>query len=221
MTTAKDGALDPDLADALEGYERFRQQFERDQAFFKGLAARKQKPRLLWIGCSDSRVVPAQITSADPGELFEIRNIANAVPPSGTTDDSVGAAIEYAVGHLGIDDIVVCGHTGCGGLQALLQGEIPAHEPHLARWLDNTRLAHRLVAAQGVDAAEHMAALVRAHVQFQIDNLLTYPLVRARVDAGQLGLHGWIYVMEQGELLAYDAGSGDWRELGAALRGAP
>ena len=107
-----------DIQDAKEGFERFRREFEQDKAFYKSLSTKKQKPRLLWIGCCDSRVVPAQITSADPGELFEVRNIANTVPPYGADDDSVGAAIEYALDHLGIDDIVVCGHTGCGGIQA-------------------------------------------------------------------------------------------------------
>jgi carbonic anhydrase len=106
--------IDLDIKDAMEGHERFRAQFEKDRAFYESLADKKQKPRLLWIGCADSRVVPAQITSADPGELFEVRNIANVVPPSDAYDDAVGAAIEYGVGHLGIDDIVVCGHTGCG-----------------------------------------------------------------------------------------------------------
>jgi carbonic anhydrase len=122
MTTRTDEkGVDLDIKDAVEGYRRFRQRVERDKAFYAGLAKAKQKPKLLWIGCCDSRVVPAQITSADPGELFEIRNIANCVPPSGSGDDSVGAAIEYALGHLWIDDIIVCGHTGCGGLQALLE----------------------------------------------------------------------------------------------------
>jgi carbonic anhydrase len=115
VTQEKDErGIDLDIKDAIEGHERFRQQFERDRAFYKSLAQKQQKPRLLWIGCADSRVVPAQITSADPGELFEIRNVANVVPPADAADDAVGAAIEYGVGHLGIDDIVVCGHTHCG-----------------------------------------------------------------------------------------------------------
>ena len=118
--------IDLDIKDAIEGYERFRPQFERDRAFFKASPTKKQKPRLLWIGCSDSRVVPAQITSADPGELFEVRNIANCVPPADADDDAVGAAIEYALGHLGIDDIVVCGHTGCGGIAGAAEPIPPA-----------------------------------------------------------------------------------------------
>lgn len=222
MTQEKnERGLDLDIADAVEGHERFRRQFERDRAFYQDLATRKQKPRLLWIGCSDSRVVPAQITSADPGELFEIRNIANTVPPAGSQDDSVGAAIEYALGHLGVDDIVVCGHTGCGGIAAL--SEAAAHagetEAHLGRWIDYTRPAHRLIATAGIAEPHRHFETVKAHVEFQLDNLLTYQRVRAGVDDGRVGVHGWIYDMESGRLLAYDRASGDWRDLLSAAAG--
>lgn len=214
MTTEKDArGVDLDIKDAIEGHQRFRQQFERDRDFYSSLATKKQKPRLLWIGCADSRVVPAQITGADPGELFEIRNIANVVPPADAADDAVGAAIEYAVGHLGIDDIVVCGHTGCGGIGALLEPIPPGREAHLGRWVEHTRPAHRLIEAACVPEDERLVATVKAHVQFQLDNLMTYGLVRDGVAAGRIGLHGWIYDMERGELSAYDPGSGEWRGL--------
>ncbi|MCB1547350.1 MAG: carbonic anhydrase [Hyphomicrobiaceae bacterium] len=214
MTTRKtsDG-VDLDIQDAIEGHQRFKQAFERDRAFFQGLAGRKQKPRLLWIGCSDSRVVPAQITAADPGELFEIRNIANVVPPSGMADDSVGAAIEYAIGHLGVDDIVVCGHTGCGGIAALLEPIPPERESHLARWVELTRPAHRLISAAGLPEEERLLETIKANVEFQLDNLGTYPIVADGVAAGTIGVHGWLYVMETGDLLAYDRESGRWRPL--------
>lgn len=200
-----------DIQDALEGHARFRAEFERDKAFYQSLATRAQKPRLLWIGCSDSRVMPAQITSADPGELFEIRNIAATVPPAHAEDDSVGAAIEYALGHLGIDDIVVCGHTGCGGLGALLEPIPPGQEAHLGRWVEYTRPAHDLVRAARV--ADRPLAILAAHVQFQLDNLMTYETVRAGVLANRVAIHGWVYDMEAGEIFAYDAKSGEWRGL--------
>lgn len=214
MTTEpRAAAIDPDIADAIDGHRRFRDLFERDRAFYQTLATAKQKPRLLWIGCADSRVVPAQITSADPGELFEIRNIANTVPPAWADDDSVGAAVEYAVGHLGVDDIVVCGHTGCGGIAAQLSGSPPAPESHLGRWIGYTAPARKLIDAARVPAADRLDAAVKAHVQFQIDNLMTYRIVAERVAAGQLAAHGWLYAMERGELLAYDGSRGDWLPL--------
>lgn len=214
MTTEKDArGVDLDIKDALDGHERFRQQFERDAAFYRSLAVRKQKPRLLWIGCADSRVVPAQITNADPGELFEIRNIANVVPPADAADDAVGAAIEYGVGHLGIDDIVVCGHTHCGGIAALLEPIPPGREAHLGRWVEFTRPAHQLIAAARVPEPERLVATIKAHVQFQIDNLMTYDLVREGVAEGRINVHGWLYDMEAGALSAYDRDSGEWRGL--------
>ena len=206
----------PNIADAIEGHARFKQQFERERAFFNDLATRKQKPRLLWIGCSDSRVVPAQITAADPGELFEVRNIANVVPPESAGEESVGAAIDYAIDRLGIDDIVVCGHTGCGGLDALSRGGEIGPDSHLGYWLEFTRRAHQLVAAAGVPENERLLEIVKAHVHFQIDNLMTYRLVRQRVEADTINVHGWLYVMETGDLLAYDALSGQWRPLAEA-----
>lgn len=214
MTTDKDQhGVDLDIKDAVEGYQRFRQRFERDRAFYAGLAKAKQKPRLLWIGCCDSRVVPAQIVSADPGELFEIRNIANCVPPANADEDSVGAAIEYALGHLGIDDIVVCGHTGCGGIQALMEPIPPGQEAHLGRWVDFTRPAHELVRAARIEPDMQLMATIAAHIQFQLDNLMTYEIVRKGVEEGRVGIHGWLYDMETGEVVVYERNSGEWREL--------
>ena len=164
VTNEKDArGVDLDIKDAMEGHQRFRQQFEQDRSFYQSLATKKQKPRLLWIGCADSRVVPATITSSDPGELFEIRNIANVVPPAHADDDSVGAAIEYGVGHLGIDDIVVCGHTGCGGIAALLEPIPPDSEAHLGRWVEFTKPAHQLIDAARVPEAERLTATIKAH----------------------------------------------------------
>lgn len=211
MTQQKDAqGIDLDIKDAMEGHERFRQQFERDRTFYQGLATKKQKPRLLWVGCADSRVVPATITNADPGELFEIRNIANVVPPADAADDAVGAAIEYGVEHLGIDDIVVCGHTGCGGIAALLEPIAPDREAHLGRWVEFTKPAHQLIAAARVSDEERLTATIKAHVQFQLDNLMTYDVVREGVAAGRLNIHGWIYDMTSGELSAYDPQKGGW-----------
>ena len=128
-------------------------------------------------------------------------------------DDSVGAAIEYGVGHLGIDDIVVCGHTGCGGIAALLEPIPPDREAHLGRWVEFTKPAHQLIAAARVPEEERLTATIKAHVQFQIDNLMTYPIVREGVLEGRLNIHGWLYDMEHGTLSAYDPKDGEWHNL--------
>lgn len=218
MTSERDArGIDLDIKGAIEGHGRFRQEFEREKDFYRALATQKQKPRLLWIGCSDSRVMPSQIISADPGELFEIRNIAASVPPADFEDASAGAAIEYALGHLGIDDIVVCGHTGCGGVAALLEPIPPDREAHLGRWVELTRPAHDLVRAARIDGPNVLTATVEAHILFQLDNLMTYPIVAEGVAAGRVGVHGWLYHMETGAISAYDRREGGWRMLTAPL----
>jgi carbonic anhydrase len=192
---------DEDVRDAVDGVRRFRQQFAADRVFYNKLAG-SQKPRLLWIGCSDSRVVPDTITSSDPGSLFVVRNIANLVPPAGSGDDSVGAAIEYALLHLGVDDIVICGHTGCGGVKAMQDG-LPGPETHLHRWVKRGALPAGL---------SHLDA-VKRNVLAQRNNLLTYAAVRERAAKGSLNIHEWLYDMESGDILAFDAETEEWRSL--------
>lgn len=204
---------DGDIAEMIAGHERFRQTFAKDRDFFRALASGKQAPRLLWIGCSDARVVPSEIVGAEAGELFVVRNVGNVVPPAFSSDASVGAAVEYAVMHLKVDDIVVCGHSECGGVAALgemVNGEVA---PHFEAWVGHARACHDLVRAQGVPEAERLDAAVRANVQFQIDHLLTYECVRKGVEKNKIRLHAWIYDMASGAILAYDSDSGAWRQL--------
>ncbi len=120
----------------IDGYRQFREKYKSDHAVFDRLADEGQDPKVMWIGCSDSRVVPELITGADPEELFDLRNIANVVPPATSDACATGAAVEYAVIHLGVDHIVVCGHTECGGIAALAAEPDPDTAPiknrHLA-----------------------------------------------------------------------------------------
>jgi carbonic anhydrase len=107
----------------------------------------------------------------------------------------------------------VCGHTHCGGIAALLEPIPPDREAHLGRWVDYTRPAHRLIEAARVPEAERLTATIKAHVQFQLDNLLTYAIVREGLAAGQLNIHGWLYDMEHGALSAYNPETGEWHGL--------
>ena len=206
-----------DIADVIAGNRRFKEAFDADRDYYRTIADGRQQPKLLWIGCADSRVDPGRIIGAEAGDIFVVRNVANVVPPANTGDDSVGAAIEYGLAHLGVDDIVVCGHTGCGGIKAL-GDPVPPKEEHLARWVDFARASHDLVNAARVPPAERLLEAVKANVLFQQDNLLTYGIVRNALAAGKLRLHGWIYDMGSGELLAYDSRQGDWRPLAEAAR---
>ncbi len=201
-----------DVAEMAAGHRRFKAAREADHEFLTALAEGKQQPKMLWIGCADSRVDPAEILGTGLGDLFVIRNIANLVPRSGSGDDSVGAAIEYCLDHLGVDDIVVCGHTGCAGV-AVASNPVPASERHLDRWVDPARASARLIAAAGVPDDQRLDAMVRANVLFQRDNLLTYPSVGRALADGRLRLHAWLYDMRSADMLGYDATSGDWLTL--------
>lgn len=194
----------------LQGHSRFRQDyFQHERELFDALASGRHEPTALVISCSDARVVPNVILNADPGDLFVVRNIANLVPPfDDVTNRSVGAAIEYAVHALRVPHIVVCGHTCCGGLRALIGGMDPiaADMPTLALWLeDASALKRRLVSLrQDFDEAALERQLVMENVAVQLENLLTYPAVRLALDRGALELHGWVYSLEDGAVRVYD-----------------
>jgi carbonic anhydrase len=192
----------------IEGNRRFQrglfsQEYELMSSLLEG-----QNPSLMYIGCADSRVVPELFTLSRPGDIFVVRNIANVVPPAGQGSGSVGAAIEYAVGHLKVRHIVVCGHYQCGGIQALDSDPAHfAHEPHLARWLRWARPILERPAAALEDEQIRHEALVAENVLLQLRNLRSYEIVQDALEKGQLRLHGWIYNMQVGGVLVYDPNS--------------
>ena len=197
----------------LTGHRRFKERFEDDRGMFVRLAEEGQQPKVLWIGCSDSRVIPEQITGAEPGELFVMRDIANVIPPFGTGDTAAGAVIEYAVLHLHVPHVVICGHTQCGGIKAL-EGHIDlACEPHIARWVELARPARTQVEASGITEEARYLETIKASVLLQRENLRTYICVHEAIRASQLTLHGWLYDLHSGDLLAYDDESGGWGAL--------
>lgn len=196
----------------LAGHRHFKQKFAAEQEEYVRLAEAGQQPQVLWIGCSDSRVIPEQITGAEPGELFVIRNVANLVPPAGI-GPAVGAAIEYAVLHLRVRHIVVCGHTGCGGIKALESRIDTIREPHIARWVEVARPAHMQVKAAGLPEEDRYLATIKANVLLQRDNLDTYRCVREAVLAGDLATHAWLYDLHSGHLLAYNDEAEAWKVL--------
>lgn len=197
----------------ISGHRQFREKFESEHEVFGRLAEEGQHPKVLWIGCSDSRVVPELITGADPGELFDVRNIANIVPPAPTIACATGAAIEYAVLHLGVSHIVVCGHTLCGGIKALEDPPSAQTEPHIASWLELARPAREDVIARGVPADEVYPETIRTNVLLQCENLRSYPCVAAREQRGQLSIHPWLYDLSTGEIFECDTGTGSWKTV--------
>jgi len=198
----------------LEGHRRFLEEFDAHEEVFLRLAEEGQDPKVLWIGCSDSRVVPELITGAEPGELFDVRNIANVVPAADDHACATGAAIEYAVIHLGVSHVVVCGHTECGGIKALESPSSADDQPNITAWLERARPARDRVLEAGVAESEQYLETIKTNVLMQCVNLRTYPCVVAAEEAGRLSVHGWLYDLHTGHVRAYDDGSGTWRELG-------
>lgn len=204
--------------------------FPGAQDQFQSLVEDGQHPNTLFIGCSDSRLVPYLLTGAGPGELFMVRNVGAFVPPhdgyiEGPQDaDGVGtlggrtqleaarrwvgyhgtaAAIEFAVLRLGVERIIVCGHSHCGGIRALYEEATP-HAKNLNAWLDLGREAVLPVQV----SPEALRRTEQRSVLLQLERLMGYPMVRERVEAGRLLLHGWHYVIEDGEVHVFDLRSG-------------
>ncbi|MDP2006577.1 MAG: carbonic anhydrase [Rubrivivax sp.] len=191
----------------LERLRRFQNDaFPQHRSHFRLLVDDGQHPTTLFIGCSDSRLVPYLLTGTGPGELFLVRNVGAFVPPY---DGSAGfhgtaAAIEFAVLNLQVTRIVVCGHSHCGGIRALY-GDVHPKALNLQQWLELGREAALPVAEPG---PEVLRRTEQRAVVLQLERLMDYPMVRERVEARQLSLHGWHYIMEDGEVHVFDVQRG-------------
>ncbi|WP_422130920.1 carbonic anhydrase [Streptomyces misionensis] len=194
------------MHDLDQGVARFqRDVFPAKRELFARLAAH-HAPHTLFIGCSDARVVPELITGCEPGELFVVRTAGNLVPARAPGADGVAASIEYAVGTLGVREIVVCGHSGCGAMTALAHGHDLGGAPAVADWL---RLADASV-ARTEDAAD-VPALVRQNVLAQLANLATHPSVARALARHETTVRGWVF----------DIATGRVEELTTTPAGAP
>ena len=209
------GGIELPTSKLISGHQRFREKFDSDHEVFDKLAEEGQNPKVMWIGCADSRVVPELITGADPGELFDVRNIANVVPPAASAACATGAAVEYAVIHLKVRHIVVCGHTECGGIKALESPPEPEEQPHIAAWLDLARPARTRVLDAGIPEAERYLETIKSNVLLQCDNLRTYPCVTEGEGSGVLSVHAWLYDLHTGRILAFDEDAATWTAVAA------
>ncbi|RCJ42143.1 carbonic anhydrase [Nostoc minutum NIES-26] len=181
--------------------------FQTHQELFEQLS-HGQKPRVLFITCSDSRIDPNLMTQAELGELFVIRNAGNIIPPFGATNGGEGATIEYAVQALDIQQIIVCGHSHCGAMKGLMKlDSLRAEMPLVHDWLKYAEATRRLVLDHysHYEGEELLEIIIAENVLTQIDNLRTYPVIRSKLYRGQLNIYAWIYQIETGEILAYDA----------------
>jgi len=177
--------------------------FEKEGELLGQLARQGQRPPVMFVGCSDSRVIPEQLTGARPGDLFVLRNIANIIPPFGTAHESTGAALEYAVNHLKVGHIVVCGHTDCGGLKALDGHLDPLVEPSLAAWVKFAREAQTRVDRGSVEPARRHRAIAEQNVILQLEHAAGYPAVYKALKENRLELHGWLFDLHGPSVYAY------------------
>jgi carbonic anhydrase len=197
----------------IEGAVAFRQNdFETHEKLFSDLG-KEQKPHTLFIGCSDSRLVPNMITTTMPGELFIIRNVANIVPPFKEEGEYLAAisAIEFAIQALEVENIVVCGHSNCGGIAALYKpAEYFQKLPHTLKWLElalPVKEKALKILPDGNDASREWLT-EQMNIVEQIHHLLTYPYIAEKYEKGLLTISGWYYIIETGEIFSYNATKG-------------
>lgn len=203
----------------IEGYREFhRTTFARRRRQYERLAERGQKPKILIISCSDSRVSPSVVFNTPPGAIFVARNIANIVPPhnpdGGTR--SIGAAVEYAVKVLNVTDIVVKGHARCGGVHALIEnGNGLPENDYLKPWVEVAAPARKLLPPNFDELGEAEKRRLSEHavIQNSIMNLSGYPWVRERMENGRLKIHGMHFDFEDGRLTRLDHESGEWVDV--------
>ncbi len=194
----------------IDGVLKFqRDVYPSQKALFQQLS-NTQRPQALFIGCSDSRVVPELFMQQGPGDLFVVRNAGNIVPPFAVAPGGVSASIEYAVAVLGVPDIIICGHSGCGAMTAILRGgEQLEALPAVAKWLHFSDAAKQIVAKRNKsdDDEVKLSALICENVLTQLDHLLTHPAVAAAVKAKEVRLHGWVFDIATGRVMTYDVQS--------------
>lgn len=191
----------------ITGLQAFRANYVSTHRDLLEQLAHGQKPRVLFITCSDSRIDPNLLTQTDVGELFVIRNAGNIIPPYGAANGGEGGTIEYAIHALGIEQVVICGHSHCGAMKGLLQlGKLEEQMPLVYDWLKHAEATRRLIQenCSHYEDEELLEVTIAENVLTQIENLKTYPIIHSRLYQGRLKIYGWIYLIETGEVLAYD-----------------
>ena len=198
-----------DITTFIAGFARFQEKYFTEEDGLFSRLRQSQQPSTMVISCCDSRVDPVMLTDADPGDLFIVRNVANLVPPYRNDAESPGirAAIEFAAKSLDIEHIIVLGHSNCGGIQALMDGEgiTEHHYQFIGPWVSIAKRARDQVLRELPQKTPEVQAkaCAQAAILVSLENLLTFPWIRERVEAKTLILHGWYFDMDHGQLLSY------------------
>lgn len=199
----------------VKGFLKFRGEvFGKKKDLFTRLS-QKQEPRALFITCSDSRVDPTLMTQAEPGELFILRNAGNMVPPYGSMQGGSTATIEYAMAVLKVPHIIVCGHTDCGVMKALLHPEEVHDLPAVKEWVGQAETTRRLMREHyvGLEGNDRLIKTTQENVRAQLDHLRTHPSVALQLRKGKVDLHGWVYSISTGDIWMYDFDSEEFTSL--------
>lgn len=210
-TMQEDRAL-RSIVEGIQGFQEGR--FQEHRELFETLTS-GQKPKALFITCSDSRIDPSLVTGSKPGSLFIMRNAGNIIPPYGAANGGEGATVEYALMALDVRHIIVCGHSHCGAMQGLVSEDGLPGLPAVEQWLGHARAARLIVRERFPDLRGEplVRETGRANVLVQLDNLRTHPAVALRLAQGRLSLHAWVYTFETGEILRHDEASREFVPL--------
>ena len=206
------------LEEYAKGNKLFRTYFKNNKESLIKLVVEGQSPKALFIGCSDSRVIPDLIVQSNPGDLFVLRNVGNFVPPFKPDSDfhATASGIEYAVSVLNVEEVIICGHSHCGACKSLYQNIEDESLVHTKKWLELGKSAKTsAILSLGAKAPiENLLRLTeKLSVVKQIENILTYPNVKKRFENGDLYIHGWYYDIETGNIQYYDAESYEFLPL--------
>jgi carbonic anhydrase len=212
--------MEHDIEGLLKGYQKFHEHYYGDSKFlFEELVRNGQRPKILMVACSDSRVDPALVLNSQPGDLLMVRNVANLIPPYENDQSYHGtsAALEFGVCTLGIHHLILFGHTQCGGIQCLLQSatQSSTQKNFITKWMELARPAHQAV----LDCHAHLSFEEQTTLCGQyslinsLKNLMTFPWIQERVERGTLALHAWNFDLSQGILEAFDPQENRFKQL--------
>lgn len=216
------------MKNLVKGLHTFEQEVFRDRRELFERLSHGQRPDTLFITCSDSRIDPNLLTQTSPGDLFILRNAGNLIPPHDKFLGAEAATIEYAVRALKVQDIIVCGHTQCGAMRALLGVDSTENLPAMRNWLSHAQQTAAILTKNysQLQGTELLLAAVKENVLVQLESLRTHPAIDEAVKSGNLRLHGWVYEIETGRVAGFDpenetftyATEGTTREPGSRLR---
>jgi carbonic anhydrase len=197
------------------GVVKFEREIYPENEGLFALLSEGQSPEAMFITCSDSRIELGMLTQSKPGELFVVRNAGNIVPPHDNRTGATTAAIEFAVGALKVPHIVICGHTDCGAVKGALAPEKLDALPHVRDWLGYMRAAVQIVDATGQDMDEktRMMYLLQQNVLLQLAHLRTHPSVAVALAKKEVQLHGWVYNIGTGQVLALNDTTGEFEDV--------